>query len=227
LLLHVDSLDKNEILRYLGHRSGQLSAELDETLERCIRDTLQTIRPMAITKRFPIQHNEADIQIIGTNLILTGSSIRNHLAPVSEVWLMAATVGPAMDKLIRARLVNQPDEGVILDSCGAAAVEAAADQIQSELKLQADQEQKFITSRFSPGYGDLPLQIQKEFLNALDAGRKIGLSVTDSHLMTPSKSVTAIIGISNETITGSQDPCDACRLRMVCELRKAGTPCWK
>lgn len=227
MLIHVNSLDEQEILRYLGHRSGQVPEEMDQTIRRCIKETLETIQPQAIYQRFPIRTHENGIHVVGTSLILAGTSIRQHLAPVSEVWLMAVTIGPGMDKLIRSKLISQPAEGVIFDSCGAAAVEAAADTVQESLRIMAQAEEKFITTRFSPGYGDLPLSIQKDFLTALDAPRKIGLSVTDSSLMTPSKSVTAIIGISDERITTQQNPCDACKLRMTCELRKAGTPCWK
>ena len=225
--IDVESLDEREILRTMGYRGSEIPTDLESLIQRCIRQTLDTIQPRAVFRRFPIEKDADSIRIQGTDLILTGTSIQKHLETSNEVWLFAVTVGQGTDKLIRTALSEKPEEGVILDSCAAIAVETAADKLQEMLRETAAREGKFITSRFSPGYGDLPLTVQRNFLTILDTSRKIGLTVTESFLMVPSKSVSAIIGISPTEIQTKQNPCDGCILRTTCELRKAGTPCWK
>ena len=211
----------------MGYHGSEIPAELESLIRRCIRQTLDSVQPRAVFRRFPIEKDTSGIHISGTDLIFPGTSIQKHLEISDEVWLVAITVGQEMDKSIRTALSEKPEEGIILDSCAAVAVEAAADKVQEMLRETVEREGKFITSRFSPGYGDLPLTVQRNFLTVLDTSRKIGLSVTESFLMVPSKSVTAIIGISPTEIQTSQNPCDGCILRTTCELRKAGTPCWK
>ena len=78
---------------------------------------------------------------------------------------------------------------------------------------------------FSPGYGDLPLDTQKELVQVLDMHRKIGVSLTDSCLMVPSKSVTAILGISDTKRDKRENKCDFCNNRQKCIFRKRGTRC--
>ncbi len=225
--ISLESLDEREILRTMGYRGSEIPSDLESLIRRCIRQTLDTVQPRAVFRRFPIEKDTSGIHISGTDLIFPGTSIQKHLEISDEVWLVAITVGQEMDKSIRTALSEKPEEGIILDSCAAVAVEAAADKVQEMLRETVEREGKFITSRFSPGYGDLPLTVQRNFLTVLDTSRKIGLSVTESFLMVPSKSVTAIIGISPTEIQTSQNPCDGCILRTTCELRKAGTPCWK
>ena len=86
---------------------------------------------------------------------------------------------------------------------------------------------KYLTGRYSPGYGDLPLELQPEILNLLDTSRRIGLMITGSVLMTPSKSVTAILGVTDRPPETEYNRSDDCRRRFNCELRKAGRKCWK
>lgn len=82
-----------------------------------------------------------------------------------------------------------------------------------------------MTWRFSPGYGDLPLETQRELVRVLDTHRKIGVSLTGSCLMMPSKSVTAILGISDTKRDERKNKCDFCNNRERCAFRKRGTRC--
>ena len=82
------------------------------------------------------------------------------------------------------------------------------------------------TWRYSPGYGDYPIECQGAFLSALNAGRLIGLTVTESNILLPRKSVTAVIGISEKEIESSEKRgCDSCKLRETCKFRKEGKGC--
>ena len=82
-----------------------------------------------------------------------------------------------------------------------------------------------MTSRFSPGYGDYPLEYQQNVIQYVDGPRKIGLNVTENHLMIPRKSVTALMGIADHPVTGRLATCGECILREKCTLRSEGKHC--
>lgn len=112
---------------------------------------------------------------------------------------------------------------VLLDACGSAWVESGCDA--AEAQLQRRLPGRYRTDRFSPGYGDLPLQVQPQVCAALDAGRRLGLSVTESLLLNPAKSVTAVIGLSDTPQRARIRGCAYCSMRESCTLRKGGNHC--
>ena len=121
--------------------------------------------------------------------------LRNNLEGCSAVVLFAATVGSGMDRMIRRFEKSDPQMGLLLQGLGAERVESLCDLFNAEVDAAAQSLGHMTRRRFSPGYGDLPIEVQKEFLPLLDAERRLGIILSDSYLMTPSKSVTAIIGI--------------------------------
>ncbi|MBC8609746.1 Vitamin B12 dependent methionine synthase%2C activation domain [uncultured Ruminococcus sp.] len=221
----IQTLNRDEILRYLGYQGQDISPALEDTLHRCMGRTLEMISPKYLYRRFKIEHRENGIAVLGTPVFLSGQDIRRHLENCEEIYLLCVTVGLEIEREIRTAMLLSPDEGVILDSCATTAVEALADLAEREIAAQCKTEGKNITWRFSAGYGDLPLETQKEIIAAMDTHRKIGLSLTDSLLMTPSKSVTAIIGVTDTTRDPRPNKCDYCNNRAHCAFRKRGTQC--
>ena len=112
---------------------------------------------------------------------------------------------------------------VALDACGSAYVEAGCDAAEREIRSRFPG--MYLTDRFSPGYGDLPLGLQPELLARTDARRRLGVSLTESLLMVPSKSVTAILGISDTPQSARIRGCAYCNLNQTCLLRERGTTC--
>ncbi len=108
--------------------------------------------------------------------------------------LMAATLGSGIDRLLMQTAVRSPSDQFVADAVASALVEALCDRAEEDLCGPRPH-----THRFSPGYVILPLEIQPELLNLLDANRQIGIALTDSLLMTPTKSVTAILGLRTPT----------------------------
>lgn len=121
--------------------------------------------------------------------------LRNNLEGCSAVVLFAATVGSGIDRMIRRFEKSDPQMGLLLQGLGAERVESLCDLFNAEVDAAAQSLGHSTCHRFSPGYGDLPIEVQKDFLPLLDAERRLGIILSDSYLMTPSKSVTAIIGI--------------------------------
>ena len=101
-------------------------------------------------------------------------------------------------------------------------LEAAA---EAELRQWAAGQGKYLTGRYSPGYGDWPIAVQPLLAAALDTARRAGLCVTDSDLMTPRKSITAVLGVSDHPVKGHLAGCGHCVLRTRCEYRKRGITC--
>ncbi len=121
--------------------------------------------------------------------------LRNNLEGCKAAVLFAATVGSGMDRMIRRFEKSDPQMGLFLQGLGAERVESLCDLFNAEVDAAAQSLGHMTRRRFSPGYGDLPIEVQKEFLPLLDAERRLGITLSDSYLMSPSKSVTAIIGI--------------------------------
>ena len=112
---------------------------------------------------------------------------------------------------------------MILDACGSALVESGCDA--AELELSKNFPDYYFTDRFSPGYGDLPLNSQKNICDLLNGARRLGVQVTESYLLNPSKSVTAVIGISDRPQMARIRGCAYCAMRENCKIREGGKRC--
>lgn len=140
------------------------------------------------------------------------------LAGSSEVVLFAATAGLAIDRYIAKNQRISPTKALFAQAYGAERVESLCNGFCREMELQAAKSGLSCTARFSPGYGDLKLETQKDIFRMLDCSRQIGVTLNDSLLMTPSKSVTAIFGIG-ECVGGKRrNKCRDCG-KTDCELR--------
>ena len=224
----LSSLDRSEVLRYLGCRGNELSANMEDMVLRCIHEMCQAAKPAWLYRRFSVRRTEEGILLEPGSLLLAGKDIASHLTGCEEAFLLCATIGLSAERLIRTRMVTNPEEGVILDACATQAVEQTADLAEEEITELCQKEGHGLTWRFSPGYGDLPLAVQSDFIRVCDTPRRIGLTVTDSLLMTPGKSVTAILGVTPlPTVTQEErtDKCSRCPNQGRCAFRKREITC--
>lgn len=203
--------------RYFGAR-GEPDAATLELLQRCAVPLLAAATPRAVWL-------EADVSALTAAGILCGGDVMRHLEGCPQAVLLAVTLGPGLDAQIRRAGVGDIAAGVASDALGSALAEQAADAAEAELRQWAAQEGKYLTGRFSPGYGDWDLAVQPKVAAALDTARRAGLCVTDTNLMTPRKSVTAILGVSDHPVRGHLAGCGHCALRTRCEYRKRGKTC--
>ena len=224
---YAPKVDKSEVLRYLGYKGTFLSPDMNAFIENCIHSALEIIAPKCLLGRYPIVFGEDGIHVQGTTLILHGRDIARQLLGCSSIFLLCATVGVEMDRLIRIKMISAPDAGTVLDSCGSSAVESLCNMITADISAQCEKDGLFITPRFSPGYGDLPLEIQPKLIAALEAEKRIGLTCTQSLIMIPRKSVTAIVGVGAKTqyITTENENCKACSLNETCSFKKGSGAC--
>ena len=124
--------------------------------------------------------------------------LKKNLLGCDRAVLFAATIGSGIDRLIRRFEKADPKTGLLLQGLGAERVESLCDAFNEEVKEVSKETGRETRMRFSPGYGDLPIEVQKDFLPLLDAERRLGITLSESCLMAPSKSVTAIIGVASK-----------------------------
>ena len=207
-----------EALRYLG--AGPDAAT--ETLVREAAAELErTAQPRWVYRVLPVEQGENGVTL--GDITLPGALAASMLRDARQAAILVCTLGAGFETLLRAYGARSMARAVALDACGSAFVETGCDAAQRELAARFPE--RHLTDRFSPGYGDLPLAIQAELLAVTDAQRRLGLSLTESLLMVPSKSVTAIIGICDTPQPARIRGCAFCSRNKTCTFRKGGTIC--
>ncbi|MCR5277919.1 MAG: hypothetical protein K6E19_00615 [Lachnospiraceae bacterium] len=194
----LDSSDIPQILRYLGYRNTGLTETDERNISEAIELTNSIIKPATVWKLFSLQYETEGILLSpalapGNRAVLLGESIRKHLNHAKEAVLLCVTIGRDFDVEVEKAMVRNPAFGVTLNACGIQAVEKLADSLQFEIDERLGHKTGI---RFSPGYGDLPLSSQRDFIRLLDATRKVGVTLNESFLMNPLKSVTAIAAVT-------------------------------
>jgi len=197
--------------------------QIQEIIDNCEKELLNSITPAYYYSIFNINHEPNKVTLENCDLSLIGEDISNHLKDCNKAILFCATLSHGPDKLIRINQVRDMTKSIIIDALASAAIEQICDLIQEEIKERFPS--LYQTWRFSPGYGDLPLDIQKEFINVLSATKRAGISSTNTNMLIPSKSVTAIIGLSENIIPKQKRGCQVCSLRETCVYRLKGEHC--
>ena len=214
-------LDLSEALRYAG-----VQGDVPEELLRAMADVARqatAIAPRSVWRAFPVRREADRVVLEGSGVALTGELASRTLADCGEAALLLCTLGEPFDALLRREQARDMARAVLLDACGSAWVEAACDETEREIARRFPG--AYLTDRFSPGYGDLPLEIQGALCAALDAQRRAGVHVTGSFLLNPGKSVTAVVGLSSRPQPARIRGCEYCAFRENCALRKGGKTC--
>lgn len=180
-------IDRGEVIRYAG--GGKDEGELKKMLDECIAEALPLIS-------YRVCYDEFDIKADGDLLDMgfcraESASLAKNLFGCKKIILFAATVGIGIDRLIMKYGKISPAKGLMMQGVGAERIEALCDAFCEKMRCQG----YILRPRFSPGYGDLSLSLQKEIFASLQPEKLIGLTLSESLLMSPTKSVTAIIGI--------------------------------
>ena len=218
----IDNLNENEILMYLGYKGQEISPEVQSQIDKCTNIVLSAAQPLATYKILPL---ESDCKISGTNLYLLGKDIKKHLENCSQVVLFAATLGAQAEKAIMQAQITDMANAVIMDACASAAIEAVCNSEENKLRSKIEKSGKYLTDRFSPGYGDMPISQQRDFCAVIDSAKRIGLTVTKTNLLIPQKSVTAVMGISDFPVKIRKKGCESCNMFKTCKFRKEGKNC--
>lgn len=196
-------INKDEVLRYLGYKGQKIGAELDHLINSCIQETKTLAKPLFAYKIFDIISSSELIELEECSLSLKSRDIQRHLGNSKACVILAATLGAAVENRIRYLSKIDLTHALILDACAAEAVEGLCNEVEKEIRSQTQCKLLSLTNRYSPGYGDFPLSVQPQIINALKADKAIGLTCTDDFILLPRKSVTAIMGLYDASISSS------------------------
>ena len=187
-----------EILRYAGlGRGKEADAQTQALLDKALSLSRGALCGRVCFSYLPLSRKEGGLDL---GFALTDSTdLARALDGCDRILLLAATVGVELDRLILRESRKSMAMGLLLGAIGTAAVETLCDRFCQETGEALAKTGLCLSPRFSPGYGDLPLALQREIFAYLDCPRRIGLTLGESLLMTPAKSVTAIAGIRAST----------------------------
>jgi len=220
-----EQIDKKQWLTRLDV-TGEMPEGLEVQLEQAERKLLETAVPQGVFREVGLEDFffSDEGAAFGEWLELPGMHIKRHLDGCKHAAIMAVTLGAGIDRLIRTAQIRDMAEAVILDSGASILAEQIADELERQIKIAFAT--SYLSPRFSPGYGDFPIEMQGELIRAVDGPRMIGLTVNESNILVPRKSITAIIGIAEHPVKGYLATCEECLLKESCRLRKEGKQCW-
>ena len=207
------SIDRTQAFRYMGLHSKP-DERFQNLADTCEKKLLSAVNPRYCWKVFPKQSLTA---------LLTGNDIQKHLENCNTVILFCATLSQGADTCIRTAQAVDMLSGMMTDAMASALTEQFCDIAEAEILSQFPE--KFSTWRFSPGYGDMPLSIQPDFLNIISAEKRLGICVSEGGLLIPTKSVTAVIGLSDKPLPKAKKGCAICNLSKTCPYRAKGVHC--
>lgn len=194
---------EKEILRYMMCKD--ISGDIKKNIRRCMEETKEKIVYKVCYGIFPLKckNGVCDFEALS----LKSKLLEKNLAGCNEAIIFSATVGIDLDRMISLFSGISPSKALILQALGAERIEALCDTFCADMEKEKN---IFLRSRFSPGYGDLSLTAQKDIFSVLNPQKNIGLFLSDTMMMSPSKSVTAIAGISEKGCNEKEEKCGKC-----------------
>ena len=208
VILKDSDIKRTEVFRYLGYKGNSPDAGTIEEAENCIKEAVSKLEPKHVCKREKLEISD-DCTIQMGNFKCRSKDLCKNLQGCAEVFLLAVTLGNDSDLMMRRFLKLDIYKASILQAVFTAMTEAYCDKLCEELQRDIG-EGFFLRPRFSPGYGDLDLSVQRDFLSAVDARKAIGIYLSDGNIMIPEKSVTAFVGISKVKEEAQKPGCEAC-----------------
>ena len=210
-------ITRKEVYRYLGYKNGLIDEKTKDMIESCIKELEQIAMPKFIYQVYPlsVSGNRIDFSVFQTNSKHLGINLKG----CSKVALFAATLGIQVDLLIGKYSKLEVSKAFFMQAIAAAMIEDYCNYYQHMIEKEMEKEGLYARPRFSPGYGDFSLEHQKEITSILNTPKTIGLTVTDTLILAPAKSVTAIIGFSTTKQYCHKHGCEVCK-KIDCEFRR-------
>ncbi|MCI8291998.1 MAG: Vitamin B12 dependent methionine synthase activation subunit [Hespellia sp.] len=200
---------EKEAIRYLGYGSHTVDEKTISMIADAFSSLDQVVQKRSVCRIFDMVFVDASRIQIG-NLEIQSKNLGKNLKGCCKVAMFGATLGINVDRLIQRTSILNMADAVALQACAAAILEEYCDEIQRELEEQMQESGYYLRPRFSPGYGDFSIEYQSSVIAMLDCSKTIGLTLTDSCMMAPTKSVTALIGISDTKLSCHRQGCEVC-----------------
>ncbi len=186
------AVNKREILHYMGVKSED--KEIIKLIDSCLDEVLPVLRYSVcwIMSDISIQSDCVEVAYMKIN----STSLVKHFKNCDKSIIFSSTIGIGIDRFISRYSRISPVRALCIQAIGAERIESLCDTFCKTIKEQYGK----TTARFSPGYGDLNINIQKDIFGVLNSAKNIGLTLNNSMIMSPSKSVTAFVGIVREEL---------------------------
>ena len=195
-----------EIMRYARIRGADDSYR--ELIDECIGEAESELSYRVCYSYLDVMRSDEGMDL--GSIKTASKTIDKAIKDADKVLLFAATVGAPFDRLIQKYSRVSPSKALIMQAIGAERAESLCDEFCSCINDELCSDGKRLTARVSPGYGDIPLNMQRDIFAVLDCPRKIGLTLDKSLLMSPSKSVTAICGVIGKSERPDNTGCSSC-----------------
>ncbi len=216
---------KEQIIHEItGEQGVKLTQNWEDDIERLIGEveSLSNFDPISRMSDCVLDMKKQTVEV--DTMLFESKSLVRFLEGAESCVIMSATLGPRVESRMGILQMTDMAKAYLFDMVCLHYLEMKLDAWEEALRDRLSLEGKYLTHRFSPGYGDLSMHVQKDVLNHLDAQKRIGIELTPSNLMIPQKSVTAVLGISAQPFKRSYSRCDACLHRENCD-RRGGKHC--
>lgn len=207
---------KENALKYLGYQGQSIDSSIDCLIDECLEEINKMASFKAVYKSFPLDFDP--LYIKEANIIIDYPDLHELLDNCHDVVVIACTLGIQVDK--RSKYYSHIDmtKMTIFDAIASSYLEAKCDEYE---KMHIIGKRTF---RFCPGYGNVPIELNKELGKVIDCYRKIGLTVQESHILLPQKSMIGLIGLGDNN---QKKSCKNCLNIKNCDFRKRGQTCYK
>ena len=220
-------VDRLRALRFLGYRDQKPSEDVSALLDRAIESCETVSQPAWCYRVFNTAQHGGALLFEGSSLVIPCDGTLEPLVRARACAVMTCTIGMGFEQKALQLSVADSIEALVFDAVGSSLAESCADDCERTIISLADNSALCAGQRTSPGYGSMPLSLSRDIVRVLSADKALGVSVTESDMLVPTKSVTAIVGLFEDENDArrARRSCDECVAKTGCKYRKAGTPC--
>ena len=199
---------KENALKYLGYLDNQVDSNTEILLNECLKE-LEQVTPKFMYQRYTLTHHPLTIKEL--NLTINYPDLIDLFDSCDRIVIIACTLGLQLDQQLRYYSKINLTKMTVMDALASSYIEIKCDEYEAKQNFGKR------TFRFCPGYGNVPLELNKNLANALNCSKHIGLTVQESNLLLPQKSMIGLIGLGDEKLTKH---CFSCVNKENCMFQK-------
>ena len=204
---------KENALKYLGYLDNQVDSNTEILLNECLKE-LEQVTPKFMYQIYTLTHHPLTIKEL--NLTINYPDLIDLFDSCDRIVIIACTLGLQLDQQLRYYSKINLTKMTVMDALASSYIEIKCDEYEAKQNFGKR------TFRFCPG--NVPLELNKNLANALNCSKHIGLTVQESNLLLPQKSMIGLIGLGDEKLTKH---CFSCVNKENCMYRKRGQRCYK
>lgn len=205
-----------EVWQFLGYHHIEPDERVSAIIDDCINEVKACATPQGIYSVFEIRRDEAENELDLGFARVHSKDLYKNMSACHHCVLFAATIGPKVDQLIQRTSRIDTLRGCVLDAVSSALIESYCDVLNEQIKKDFEAVGCNLRPRFSPGYGDFSINHQWDIFKSIRADKTIGLTLMDSGMMAPCKSVTALIGVYDTDAEKTPDYLPSCGMCKTC-----------